>query len=116
MNKFDTLVSESGFAVLIAGTPALDSFVFLPLDAPTDDAVTAAARAGHTFVGVVGVVVRDKQFVPRSELAVELPVDAQEKIVDSFCALFERAIKHIEGTLWLQKLHDLPDMRDTRAN
>jgi hypothetical protein len=108
VNKFEELVSESAIAVIVAGTPALDRFVFLPLDAPTDDAATAAAKCGLIFVGCVGI---GKDFVPRSAFALDLSVESVNAIAEGFVALCERAIAHVEGTRWLQKLHALPDER-----
>lgn len=108
MNKFEELVSESAIAVVVAGSPALDRFMFLPLDAPTDDAATTAAKCGLQFVGVITL---DKQFAPRSAFALELTLDATTIIADAFVALCERAITHVEGTRWLQNLHALPDAR-----
>jgi hypothetical protein len=98
MNKFETLVSESAIAVLVAGTPTLDRFVFLPLDRPTDDVVTAAAKCGLVFVGCVGI---GKDFVPRSAFALELPPEAETIIADAFVALCECAITRVEKARWL---------------
>jgi len=108
MNKFEELVSESAIAVIVAGTPALDLFVFLPLDAPTDDAATAAAKCGLVFVGCVGI---GKDLAPRSAFALELSVESVNVIAEGFLALCERAMSHVDGTRWLQKLHALPDER-----
>lgn len=108
-DKFSKLVSESTLAVLIAASPTRDRFMFLPLDAPTDEAVTAAAKCGFQFVGVVGL---DQQCVPRTALAVELSAESERVLVDAFVALFERAVKHVEGALWLKNLHALPDTRE----
>ena len=84
MTTFEKLVSESAIAVLVAGNASLDQFIFLPLDMPTDAAVTAAAKDGFRFVGVVGL---DKQFAPQSAFAIELPPETLSDIGDQFIAL-----------------------------
>jgi hypothetical protein len=103
MDKFSQIVSESAFAVVIAGTLALDRFELLLLDGPTaDDAVAAAARRGLQFVGVIGVSVVDGQFVPRTAFAVEVTPKTEKTIAVEFVALFARVIRQAEQNHWLQ--------------
>jgi hypothetical protein len=109
VNKFEALVSESAIAVIVAGSPTLDRFMFLPLDSPTDDAATAAAKCGLVFVGCVGL---GKDFVPRSAFALELSLESINAIAEGFITLCERAIVHLDGTRWLTQLYSLPDERE----
>lgn len=102
MNKFEQLVSESTIAVAVASTTALDRFELLPLDGANSDPVVAAEKRGMKFVGVIGLSVADGWFVPRTEFALELTLEAEKTIAAAFLALFERVISQMEQTHWLQ--------------
>jgi hypothetical protein len=110
MTKLEDLVSKSTIAVAVLGTPELDRFSFLPLDA---DAVAAATKSGLLYVGALGL---DRTLTPRSAFFLELPEASVQDIASAFVVLCERAMTHVEETLWLQKLHDLPDTREQRTN
>lgn len=109
MTKFETLVSQSSLAVILAGTPQFDRFILLPLGAPSDDAVVAAQECGLRFMGVLTL---DKQFVPRTALAEELPEESMSAIADAFIGFCQRALATAEEIHSLQKIHDLPDTRE----
>jgi len=110
MTKLEDLVSKSTIAVAIVGTPEPDRFSFLPLD---DDAVAEATKSGLLYVGALGL---DRTLAPCSAFAIELPESSVKTIAEAFVVLCERAMSHVEETLWLQKLHDLPDTREQRTD
>jgi hypothetical protein len=103
LDKFGALVSQSKVSVAILGTPALDSFELVDLEAIS---IERLAVLGMELVGIIGMVPdRDSvvRLTPRVALAVELDAATEAMLTERFVRLMQKAITLIE-TDYLPKL------------
>lgn len=112
MEKIQTLVAASQFAMCIFGNSRTGEFALADLGPAAMDLQTALIVGGMCLVGAVGVV----NGTAHIALAEPLGDEVLSQISTAFIAHFERIVERVErdgaGVMWLEELLRLPDTRD----
>ena len=107
LERFETLLAQSQFAVCVLGNSTLDEFELLDLGSePVPSEVTEdLQRRGLCFIGLMGLGLDGE---PRSALAVPIGPSTMRALAYSF---FERL-----EVVRLERMMTLPDTRETLPN